>query len=131
MSADPEEEDVLLSEFETVLDTPPLRPDLDQMLAMDVQADLEMIGQPMVPAPTSPDAIEELFTQSMILQSQNVIFTKVTTDLWKLNLQGIEYNITFSLDKFEENPNLRLILPGDPIFEQICVIANSKALTIS
>ena len=131
MSADPEEEDVLLSEFETVLDTPPLRPDLDQMLAMDVQADLEMIGQPMVPAPTSPDAIEELFTQSMILQSQNVVFTKITTDLWKLNLQGIEYSITFSLDKFEENPNLRLILPGDPIFEQICVIANSKVLTIS
>jgi hypothetical protein len=35
MSADPEE-GVLLAEFEEVLDTPPLRPALEDMVAIDV-----------------------------------------------------------------------------------------------
>jgi hypothetical protein len=39
MSADPEEEGVLLAEFEQVLDTPPLHPSLEEMVAMDVKAD--------------------------------------------------------------------------------------------
>lgn len=40
MSADPEEEDVLMSEFDQVLSTPPLRPALEEMVAMDVEADV-------------------------------------------------------------------------------------------
>ena len=42
MSVDPEE-DVLLSEFEAVLDAPPIRPALEDMVKMDVEADLKEI----------------------------------------------------------------------------------------
>jgi SNF2 family DNA or RNA helicase len=123
MSADPEEEDVLLSEFEDILDTPPLRPDLDEMLAMDIDADLELIRQPITSAPTSPEVIQQLFTQSILLRSKNIIFTEIEEDVWHLNLQGIEYKITFMPHQFEAKPSLRLILPGDPLFHQICNIA--------
>ncbi|MEP0790539.1 hypothetical protein NDI42_15810 [Funiculus sociatus GB2-C1] len=51
MSADPEEEDVLMSEFDQVLCTPPLRPTLEEMVAMDVEADLE--GHPQANFPGS------------------------------------------------------------------------------
>ncbi|MBE9094199.1 hypothetical protein [Tychonema sp. LEGE 07203] len=40
MSADSEEEGVLLGEFDRILDAPPLRPALDEMVAMDVESDL-------------------------------------------------------------------------------------------
>jgi hypothetical protein len=49
MSADPEEEDVLMSEFEQVLSTPPLRLALEEMVAMDVEADLEGHSQANFP----------------------------------------------------------------------------------
>ena len=57
MSADPQEEDVLMSEFEQVLSTPPLRLALEEMVAMDVEADLEDIRKPISPAPVTPEAI--------------------------------------------------------------------------
>jgi superfamily II DNA or RNA helicase len=123
MSADPEEEDVLLSEFEDVLDTPPLRPALDEMVEMDIQADLEMIQQPITQSPVTPDSIEALFTQSLILRDRNIQFTRVEDNLWQINMQGRDYLITFSPDKFEENPSLRLMLFGDPLFNDVLEIA--------
>jgi hypothetical protein len=123
MSADPEEEDVLLSEFEDVLDTPPLRPALDDMVEMDIQADLEMIQQPIAQSPVTPDSIETLFTQSLILRSGNIHFTRIEDNLWQINIQGQDYSITFSPDKFEENPSLRLMLFGDPLFHDVLEIA--------
>jgi SNF2 family DNA or RNA helicase len=69
MSADPEEEGVLLAEFEQVLDTPALRPGLEEMSAMDVQADLKEIRKPLVSSPITPEQIEALFTNSQILLS--------------------------------------------------------------
>jgi hypothetical protein len=120
MSADPEEEDVLLSEFEEVLDTPSLRPALDEM---DVQADLEMIQQPITQSPVTPDLIEALFTQSLILRSGYIHFTRVQDNLWQINIQGRDYLITFSPNKFEENPSLRLMVFGDPLFNDVLEIA--------
>ena len=37
MSVDPQEEDVLISEFEQLLCPPPLHPALEEMVAMDVE----------------------------------------------------------------------------------------------
>jgi hypothetical protein len=51
MSADPAEEGVLLAEFDNIFDAPPLRPAVDDLVAMDVVADLAEISQPL---PTSP-----------------------------------------------------------------------------
>jgi superfamily II DNA or RNA helicase len=112
MSADPEEEDVLLSEFEDVLDTPPLRPDLDSMTAMDVQADLEAIRQPIPSTPVTPETIEQLFTRSEILRSQGITFTQIAPQIW-------EYQITFLPEKFEEQPSLQLLLPGNLLFQEL------------
>jgi hypothetical protein len=123
MSADPEEEDVLLSEFEEALDTPPLRPALNEMVEMDVQADLEMIQQPITQSPVTPDLIEALFTQSLILRSGYIHFTRVQDNLWQINIQSRDYSITFSPNKFEENPSLQLMLFGDPLFHDVLEIA--------
>ena len=62
MSVDPEEEDVLLSEFEAVLDAPPVRPALEDMVKMDVEADLKEIRKPLPPAPITAAEIQSLFT---------------------------------------------------------------------
>jgi len=57
MSADPEEEDVLLSEFDHVISAPPQRPALDDMVKRDVEADLQEIRRPLTPAAVSLEAI--------------------------------------------------------------------------
>ncbi|WP_228024928.1 hypothetical protein [cf. Phormidesmis sp. LEGE 11477] len=62
MSVDPEEEDVLLSEFEAVLDAPAIRPALEDMVKMDVEADLKEIRKPLPAAPVTAAEIRELFT---------------------------------------------------------------------
>jgi superfamily II DNA or RNA helicase len=119
MSADPEEEDVLLSEFEDVLDTPPLRPDLDSMTAMDVQADIEAIRQPIPTAPVTPETIEQLFTRSQILRSYGIIFTPLKPQIWQMTITGKNYQVTFIPEKFEEQPSLQLFLPGNQLFQQL------------
>jgi hypothetical protein len=68
MSVDLEEEDALLSEFDQVFVTPPLRPALDDMVKRDVEADLKEIQKPLPPAPMTLDAIEQTLTQSILLK---------------------------------------------------------------
>jgi len=62
MSADPEEKDVLMSEFDSVLDAP-LRPGIEAMVTMDLDADLAEIQKPIPPTPFTPESIEHLFTK--------------------------------------------------------------------
>jgi len=131
MSADPEEEDVLLSEFEAILDTPSLRPDLDEMMAMDIQADLDLIRQPIAPAAFSPSSIETLFTRSILLRQQGITFTAVNPGVWELQypdreplrslqkLHNPEQLITFDPQCYEERPSLCLLLPGQPIYHEL------------
>ncbi|BAS60021.1 helicase-like protein (plasmid) [Leptolyngbya boryana NIES-2135] len=118
-SADPEEEDVLLSEFETVLESPPLRPEIDEMVEMDVQADLLIMRQPMASAPMSIDEIKTLLTTSKLLQSQGFKFEQVSQDVWKLSDLHQHHLITFNPAKYDEQPSLRLMLSGDPLLENI------------
>jgi len=119
ISADPEEEDVLMSEFEQVLNTPPLRPALEEMIAMDVEADLQDIRQPIPPTPITPETIEQLFTTSARLKSEGVEFEPLRDRIWQFTYQGQHYNVTFYPDVFDEMPSLRLMSFGEPLFEQL------------
>ena len=122
MSVDPEEEDVLLSEFESVLDAPPIRPALEDMVKMDVEADLKEIRKPLPAAPITAAEIQELFTRSRFLKAGGVEFSEVEAGIWKLKYKGASYQVTFDPAFFEENPSLRLMAWGDPLFNSLLAI---------
>jgi hypothetical protein len=136
MSADPSEEGVLLAEFEQVLDTPPLRPALEDMVAMDVEADLAEIRQPIVPTPITPEQIEQLLTHSKILQA-NQIFFEARGDVsrqgfrqrtWQLSYLSKTYSVTFYPDVFEEMPSLRFLNFGEPLFHKLLSLVHEEKL---
>jgi hypothetical protein len=64
ISADPEEEDVLISEFEGILDAPALRPALNDLISMDVEVDIAEIQKPIAQSPFSSEAIAQLFSEN-------------------------------------------------------------------
>ncbi len=119
MSADPEEEDVLMSEFDSVIDTPASQLAIEEMIVMDMDADLAEIQKPIAPSPFTPQNIEQLFTTSVTLKNCNVIFTPNQQKTWQLTYQGNTYNITFYPQTFDETPSLRLISFGDSLFEEL------------
>ncbi|MBD1835670.1 hypothetical protein H6F61_24030 [Cyanobacteria bacterium FACHB-472] len=127
MSADPEEEDVLMSEFDQVLSTPPLRPALEEMVAMDVEADLEDIRKPISPAPVTPETIEQLFTTSAMLRSCGALLESKNSRTWQLTYKGRNYGVTFYPEVFDEIPSLRLMSFGEPLFEELLSRFNSWA----
>jgi hypothetical protein len=124
MSADPSEEGVLLAEFEQVLDTPPLRPALEDMVAMDVEADLAEIRQPLQPTPITPEQIEKLFTNSKILRANQIFFEAIGDRIWQLSYLNKTYSVTFYPDVFEEMPSLRLLNFGEPLFQKLLSIGS-------
>lgn len=126
MSADPEEEDVLLSAFDQVLDTPPLRPALDEMMVMDVEADLEEISQKIPPAPLTLEEIEHLLTTSAVLKSHGAVFEPASSRTWQLTFQGKNYAVTFYPEIFDQTPSLRLMNFGDPLFEELIQAVSTK-----
>ncbi|MBD2093264.1 DEAD/DEAH box helicase family protein [Microcoleus sp. FACHB-1515] len=123
MSADPQEEDVLLSEFDHDLDSPPLRPALDQMVVMDVEADIAEIRKATSPSPVTPEAIEQLLTTSTLIRSCGARFELLSDSsagrTWKLTFKGQIHAVTFYTAVFEEQPSLRLMSFGDPLFEEL------------
>ncbi|PSB09808.1 helicase [Pleurocapsa sp. CCALA 161] len=161
MSADPEEEGVLLAEFEQVLDTPPLHPGLEEMVsqrvaevpsviatgepvrvAMDVKADLKEIRKPLVPSPITSEQIEALFTNSQILLAQarlahgeetspsflaqNIFFESKGDRIWELTDKDKTYAVTFYPEVFDQKPSLRLINPGEPLFQKLLEIVDQQ-----
>ncbi|WP_088889962.1 SNF2-related protein [Leptolyngbya ohadii] len=119
MSADPQEEDVLLSEFDHDLETPPLRPALDEMVTMDVEADLAELQKPIVPAPVNPDQIEHLFTTSKLLQKCGIHLVQESNNTWQLTYNSKTYRVTFSPDLYGDQPSLQLMSFGEPLFEEL------------
>jgi len=117
MSADPEEEDVLLSEFDHDLEIPPLRPALDEMVAMDVEADLAELRKPIAPSPISIAELERLFTTSKLLKADGANFEPEGHGIWTLTYRSQRYRITFEPTVFDEHPSLRLMTFGEPLFE--------------
>lgn len=123
MSVDAEEEDVLLSEFDTVLSAPPQRPALDDMVKRDVEADLHEIRQPLPSSSISPEVVEATFTQSNLLKAEGIHFTQADKGVWKLDYKRKTYRVTFKPEIFEETPSLMLMLWGDTLFEEILSVA--------
>jgi ERCC4-related helicase len=119
MSADPEEEGVLLGEFDRILDAPPRGPALDEMVAMDVESDLQEIRQPLPPTSLFPETIENLFVNSLILKQIGVIFDRSKNRTWHLNYKSRDYAVTFYPDIFDENASVQLMSFGNPLFEEM------------
>ena len=119
MSADPEEEGVLLSELEDLLNNPPIRPDLGQMMAMNVDADLQLINKSIPPSPLSPEQVEEIITNSRLLKSKGIEFEPQDNNTWLLNFDKKSYRVTFYPDIFDEYPSLKLMTIGEPLFKQL------------
>lgn len=119
MSADPEEEDVLMSQFDSVLDSPPPRLAIEEMVAMDLDADLAEIQKPIPSTPFTPETIEQLLTSSAILKANGVQFERRSEGTWQLNYKGQNYMVTFYPKVFDEMPSLRLMNFGDPLFEKL------------
>lgn len=124
MSADPQEEDVLMFEFDSVLNTPPLRPALDEMVAMDVEADLAEIHQPLPPTPITPEIIEQLFNTSALLKACGVVFKQTENYTYQLTYQGQNYAVIFKPEVFDQMPSTQLMTFGDPLFEILVQIAS-------
>ena len=119
MSADPEEEGVLLGEFDRVLDAPPPGPALDEMVAMDVESDLQEIRQPLQPTSLFPETIENFFVNSLILKQIGATFDRSENRTWQLNYKSRDYAVTFYPDIFDENASLQLMSFGNPLFEEM------------
>lgn len=119
MSADPEEEDVLLSGFDLVLNTPPTGLAIEDMVAIDVEADLAEIRKPIPLTPFTSEQIEQLFTTSALLRSKGVVFEVSGDRIWQLTFQGKKYTVTFFPEVFDAKPLLRFMNFGDPLFEQL------------
>ena len=119
MSADPEEEDVLLSEFDSLLDTPLTGLAIEDMVAMDVEADLAEIRQPIPSTPFTTEQIEQLFTNSALLKFESAIFEASGDRTWQLTFQGKKYTVTFFPEVFEVELSVRFMNFGDSLFEDL------------
>jgi superfamily II DNA/RNA helicase len=115
MSADPQEEDVLMSQLDTTLDSP-LGVGFETMVTMDIESDLEVINQPIITTNLTPEKIEHILTKSEFLKTKSIDFKNKGEKIWLLKYEDQEHEITFYPEKFTENPHLRLISFGEPLF---------------
>ena len=115
MSADPEEEDVLMSELDSTLDSP-LGVGFEAMVTMDIEGDLGVINQPIFPTGITPEKIENVVTRSEFLKTKGIDFEKICEKIWLLKYEGEEYEVTFYPEIFGENPCLKLLNFGEPLF---------------
>jgi hypothetical protein len=126
MSADPAEEGVLLAEFDKIFDAPPLRPAVDDLVAMDVVADLAEISQPLPTSPITSAQIEHLFITSSILKSHEINFELISEGVWSLSIDRQQYKVTFDL-AIAEAQGIRLMSYGEPLFDLLLSIAALKS----
>jgi ERCC4-related helicase len=117
MSADPQEEDVLMAEFERGCKSEPLRPSIDEMATMDVESDLNEIRRDLPAAPITCQTIEQLFTTSPTLKQRGVHFHFLGNGIWEMHYQNRSYQVTFQPSVAEKNCSLRVLHCGDPLFE--------------
>lgn len=125
MAADPEEEGVLLSELENVMANPPIRPNLEAMVAINVESDLAYVRQPITPSPITLQQTEQLLTTSEILKSKGVEFSNQGDRIWQMRQGENTYQVTFYPDVFDEIPSLRLMSYGEPLFENLLFLLKS------
>ena len=63
--------------------------------------------------------IRELFTRSHLLKDRGVEFSEAETGVWELKYGGTAYQVTFDPTLFEEEPSLRLMSLGAPLFDKL------------
>lgn len=127
MSADPEEEDVLFSNFDQALDAPPLQVTLDDMVQMDVEADIACINQPRTASPFSWQDLEKWFTTSPTLKQAGIIFEQKGDRRWLLTQKNKTYEVTFDPKTFDEySSSLRLIAIGNPLLHGLMKMLSEK-----
>jgi hypothetical protein len=108
--ADPEEEDVLMSDFESVIEAPLGRLSIEEMTTMDLEADIAEIQKPIAPSPFQPESIEQMFTTSVIFNNQSILFTRIQDKdkVWQLLYKGNIYNVTFYPNVFDAQALLKI-----------------------
>lgn len=119
MAADPEEEGVLLKELDKIINTPPLRPDFETMVAMNVESDLKEIREPFHNTKITPEMTEKILTQSQFLKNKKIEFIEQNNQIWLVKYQNKDYQITFYPEIFEQFPSLRLMTYGEPLFHEL------------
>jgi SNF2 family DNA or RNA helicase len=119
MAADPEEEGVLLKELDTIINNPSLRPDLETMVALNVESDLIEIREAFNHSKITPEMTKNLLTQSPILKRKGVEFFEKDHQIWLVKYDNQTYKITFYPEIFEELPSLRLMTLGEPLFDNL------------
>ncbi|MGA1601067.1 MAG: SNF2-related protein [Prochlorothrix sp.] len=131
-SADPEEEDVLFSEFEDILDTPPLQVAVDDLVHRDVEADVAELQRPLPPTPLAWADLEHHFTTSPTLQNHGFHFRRRDDrQVWQLrgpeSLPPILREVTFNPALFGDQPSLQFLSPGDPLFHQLVQVLTQES----
>ncbi|MFN5863554.1 MAG: hypothetical protein ACK451_16535, partial [Pseudanabaena sp.] len=78
---------------------------------------------PIPPSPFDAEAIEQMFTRSLLLKKSGITFEDLGEKVWTMQLQQKSYQVTFHPDTFDEHPSLRLMTFGDPLFEYLLAIS--------
>ena len=105
--------------FSPKWDTPPsLRPAVDDLVAMDVVADVTEISQPLPSSPITLVQIEELFITSNILKSHKIDFELISEKVWNLSVDRQQYQVTFD-PATAEAQGIRLMSYGEPVFDRL------------
>ncbi|MFL0647058.1 hypothetical protein AB7310_04165 [Cylindrospermopsis raciborskii UAM/DH-BiRr] len=86
------------------------------MVTMDIEGDLGVINQPIFPTGITPEQIENVVTRSEFLKTKGIDFEKICEKIWLLKYEGEEYEVTFYPEIFGENPCLKLLNFGEPLF---------------
>lgn len=123
MSADPQEADVLFADFDHELEAPPLQVTLDDMVTMDVEADLAQIRQPQPLAPFTWRDLETWFTTSPTLKKAGITFHP-RNEHWQLTIpKQKDQQVTFNPFQFDErSSSLRLFAAGDVQFQSLITL---------
>ncbi|QDZ41674.1 DEAD/DEAH box helicase (plasmid) [Euhalothece natronophila Z-M001] len=124
MSADPQEEDVLMAEFEQNFKNVQMEMDVDDLITRDVDADLAEVQKPLPTSPISPKGIEQLMTTSQVLASQGVEWIDRGDKTWQVKDSNNTYQVTFYPEVFAEDSSLRFMNFGDPLFEEFLTRIN-------
>lgn len=118
MSADPEEEGVLLSDLDALLSAPPPRPGIEDMALINVESDLAEIRKPLTPSPIHWQEIERLLTTSILLKQKGIIFERIEVDFWNLRTASGLFRVTFNPDQAGKD-KLRFLTYGEPLFLEL------------
>lgn len=108
-----------MRELEHLIDNPPIRPDFTQIVALNVDSDLDLVNKPLLPNPFPSDLVEKIFTQSRFFFSQGIKFQNHGDYTWTLTWNQQTHKITFYPDIYEEFPSLKFMSFGEPLFERL------------